>query len=864
LEGIPSERLATNISDINLEGGDIPVQKSLGVIWDPRQDHLQVKVSKSEYAWTRRGFLSFESKFFDPLGLIDPYKLPAKLILRDLAVMGFDWDDRNIPPEIKGRWEAWVKHLDNLNGVSLPRCHMNLHNAKLIELHGFADASKVGYDIVYYLRIYDGVKFNISFVLGKAKVLPSICTTTPRAELHAAMELVEFSRSVVREHQLEFHKIVFWSDSQTVLGYLKNPNKRLPIFEANRVKKILSSSSAKQWRWIDTAQNPADYYSRGVSPIKLSTKDAWLQGPSFLLNEEEHWPTLSEKLIFCSAESNDLPIEGNANAISVASEALCVEGDNAQSFENTPQSPFMNRLLCHYSTLSRLLRAVSLWRRVILMLRNRVYRRLSYCEVVVAQGPISASEYTQSLSVVIHLAQGQAFPGALEALELGNCHDIDAGKHGALVKKVLTPIRKYCPFLHDGVMRIGGRLQKSDFSFDRKHPIVLPKRHPVTCLIVLDAHVQCGHFGANYVLNELLSKYHVVGGKATVKQCVKKLCIECRNRNARPCTQQMAPLPTGRVAVRHCPFEHCGMDYLCGLKVKQGRSELKRYGCIFTCLSTRSTHLEVVHDLSTEAFLMAFRRFLALTGSATKVLYSDNGTNFRGAEIEMKRGLERLDKHRIVGDMAKRGVEFRFNPPRASHQGGIFESIIKLVRKTLVALMDDKKLRTLTDDGLETLFREVQMILNKRPLTKTTNDPEDTRALSPQSILTGSLDPIYPPDVFLRSDGLRSSFRLTQAYAEEFWKRFITEYVPMLNKREKWLAPQRNLQVGDLVLLYEEPGVRYRFAKALITAVQPDKFGQVRRVTVRSPDGNLHDREVAKICLLEADAEVESADAHSG
>jgi len=274
-------------------------------------------VSTGSYPWTRRGFLSFESRFFDPLGLIDPFKLPAKLILRDLATLGFGWDDNNIPTEIKKRWENWVKHLDKLDGVSLPRCYLSLHNAKVVELHGFSDASKVAYGIVYYLRIYDGARYNVSFVLGKAKVLPSICTTTPRAELHAALELTEFTRTIVRDHLLKFQRIVFWSDSQNVLGYLRNLNKRFPVFEANRMKKILSGSSSEQWRWVNTDENPADFYSRGVSPAKLSTKDAWLQGPSFLLDEEDMF---NKKQYFA--------LEGSAHALSRASEAKL--GDDTQ------------------------------------------------------------------------------------------------------------------------------------------------------------------------------------------------------------------------------------------------------------------------------------------------------------------------------------------------------------------------------------------------------------------------------------------------------------------------------------------------------------------------------------------------------
>ena len=144
------------------------------------------------------------------------------------------------------RWHCWVRHLNRLDGVSLPRHHFNLHKAKTIELHGFADASKVGYGIIYYLRIYDGEDIHLSYLVEKSKVLPSICSTIPRAELHAALELVVFSRTIMREHKLKFDRVIFWSDSQTVLGYLKNPNKRLPVFECNRVKKIFEDSSPNQ------------------------------------------------------------------------------------------------------------------------------------------------------------------------------------------------------------------------------------------------------------------------------------------------------------------------------------------------------------------------------------------------------------------------------------------------------------------------------------------------------------------------------------------------------------------------------------------------------------------------------------------
>ena len=382
---------------------------------------------------------------------------------------------------------------------------------------------------------------------------------------------------------------------------------------------------SSQWRWIDTAQNPADYFSRGVSPSRPSVAQRWLCELAFLLQHAEKWNCgrLEQN---CSAASNiaslvrsELCPPMNSRLQTNTEEKICGE--------TMYELSVINRLIMHYSTLPRLLRAILWW------------------------------------------------------------------EDGNRIKGMLKPLRAYCPFVEDKVLRIRGRLQKSDLPYDTKHPLVLPRRHCITGVIIADAHVKCGHFSVNYVLNELLLKYHILGGRATIKYYIKKLCIECRNPSVKPCSQQMAPLRTGRVFVRRRPFEHCGVDYLCGLKVKQGRNELKRYGCVFTCLSTGATHLEIVFDLSTEAFLMAFRRFLALTGATTRVIYSDNGSNFLGAEAELKRSLKRLQKKWPFNDLAFRGVEFRFNPPLASHQGGVFKSIIRLVRKVTTALMDDKKLQ---------------------------------------------------------------------------------------------------------------------------------------------------------------------------
>ena len=259
------------------------------------------------------------------------------------------------------------------------------------------------------------------------------------------------------------------------------------------------------------------------------------------------------------------------------------------------------------------------------------------------------------------------------------------------------------------------------------------------------------------------------------------------------------------------------------------------------------------HHLATCSFHMAMRRFLAVRGHGTRIIYSDNGTNFTGASAELKRGLKRLNDHKITNELAPCGIEWKHTPPLASHQGGIYEAIIRLVRKTMASMVADRHLRTLTDEGLLTLFKEIECILNNRPLTRVATELGDVEALTPSMLLTGSVCPGLPNDVFLTSDSMRSSWRACQFQADEFWRRWRAEYLPLLQRRQKWLAPQRNFKVGDLVLLVEESPHRNLWPKGVVEEVLPDRDDIVRRVKVRTADQKTFLRDIRKLCFLEND-----------
>ena len=206
-----------------------------------------------------------------------------------------------------------------------------------------------------------------------------------------------------------------------------------------------------------------------------------------------------------------------------------------------------------------------------------------------------------------------------------------------------------------------------------------------------------------------------------------------------------------------------------------------------------------------------------------------------------------------MNELAPRGIEFRHSPPLASHQGGVWEAIIRLVYKALNAVMTDRYYRNPTDKELLTFLKEVELILNCRPLTRVSPDPEDWLALTQMTLLNGCMDAALLMDVFANSDGLRASYRATQRLADLFWQQWRLEYLSMLQRRQKWLVPRTNIKPNTLVLLCDEAALRGHWSKAVVTSVIYDRDEVCRRVVVRTPNGKKCVRDIKNICVLKCD-----------
>ena len=190
-----------------------------------------------------------------------------------------------------------------------------------------------------------------------------------------------------------------------------------------------------------------------------------------------------------------------------------------------------------------------------------------------------------------------------------------------------------------------------------------------------------------HLLSAVREKFWILKGHATVKRVLNN-CRECRGWKAKVGEQLMSPLPEFRVNPCNYTFQHFGLDFCGPLAVKQGHNHLKRYVCVFTCMATRANHIEVASALDTSSFMNAFRRFSCRRGYPTDVS-SDNGTNFVGADREMREGVRRLNSSTLQAALLRKEVNWHFNPPAASHQGGIWERMIRAIRKVLRVLTHD-------------------------------------------------------------------------------------------------------------------------------------------------------------------------------
>ena len=281
--------------------------------------------------------------------------------------------------------------------------------------------------------------------------------------------------------------------------------------------------------------------------------------------------------------------------------------------------------------------------------------------------------------------------------------------------------------------------------------------------------------------------------------------------------------------------------------VAVGKRVEKRWGAIFTCLTTRAINLEIAHSLNTASCIMAIRRFIARRGTPLEII-SDRGTNFVGASRELGAALKSVNQEELMTAFCGPNMKWTFNPPGAPHFGGCWERLVRSVKSVLEKF--DLPRRP-TDEVLASTFTEIETIINSRPLTYVPLDNEMAGPITPNHLLLGSSNGSKPSNALHEGPAaVKSGWKAVQLNADIFWKKWVAEYLPTLTRRTKWFQPVRPIQEGDIVIVVDNTLPRNSWPKGRVKSVVCAKDGQVRQATVETSSG-IYVRPAHKIAVLD-------------
>ena len=407
--------------------------------------------------------------------------------------------------------------------------------------------------------------------------------------------------------------------------------------------------------------------------------------------------------------------------------------------------------------------------------------------------------------------------------------------------------------MSENLIRVGGRIAKCHLPFENRHQIILSQNHHLSKLLIQHYHETNCHCGRNQTLALLQESVWIVNGKTLTRKVLNN-CSYCKKQYTKPSQPLMGDLPKQRLDIATPAFTNTMIDYFGPMIVKlykgtrATKATSKHYGAIFTCLSTRATHIELVGDLTTDKFILALRRFIFRRGYPNHV-NSDNGTNFTGADRELATALKNLDQKKIINELIAKRIEWTFSPPLTPWMNGAVESIVKMTKRALRAITKERNFK---EESLHTYLIEVESILNSRPLTSLSDDIEDLEPLTPNHFIIGKASPNVRFNLTHDTEiNLRKQWRSVQAATSMFWRRWIREYLPLITTRSKWRTSTRNFQPGDLVLISEKDIARSNWLLARVLQVYKSDDNIVRVVQLKTKNG-IYTRPAAKLCLLEA------------
>ncbi|XP_062713921.1 uncharacterized protein LOC134290744 [Aedes albopictus] len=812
------EEQQTEEKDLNMTDG-VVTEKVLGMWWNTANDCFTFKISprynpdlmSGQQRPTKREVLRTLMMIFDPLGLIGHFLMYLKVVLQEIWRTSVGWDDEIEEKQFE-MWLEWLNVLPAVAKVQIPRCYRtatSIESSTDVQLHIFVDASEKGFAAVVYLRFQEEQTIETALVGSKTRVAPIKFLSIPRSELQACVIGVRFATSIIKSLSISVTKRFFWTDSSDVISWLKSDHRRYSQFVAFRVSEILEASDVGEWQWIQTKQNVADDGTKWKRVPDMSTTSRWFNGPEFLKKPESEWPVKPH---------SGATVEELRPHLLVHLRMLKPIID--------PQ---------RFSKWTHLLRRVAYVFRFINNAKAHKHER--------STGPLTSLELGLAEKYLYRLAQRSTFSDEVAILLEKRTLETSS-----LVIPKSSSIYRLCPFLdEDDVLRVRGRTRACQFANqDAVNPIILPRDHHITRLLVFYYHSKHHHQNHNTTINELRQRYSIPHLKATYNS-IRRSCQQCKNDKALPQSPSMGDLPLPRLAAYSRPFTYMGVDYFGPYVIALGRRLEKRWVLLATCLTTRAIHLQIVHTLTTDSCIMALRNVMSRRG-VPAVIYSDRGTNFQGASKELNNAVKSLDQERLATEFTTSHTSWAFIPPASPHMGGAWERLVRTVKQNLAKL---KPNRAVSHEVLENMLTEIENVVNSRPMTDLPLDDDYSPVLTPNHFLLGSSNGLRTWVPFDDSSRvLKNSWKLSQTLANQFWKQWLRDYLPCITRRTKWFSDVKPIEINDLVIIVDPKFPRNTWPKGRVIGIRQGADHQVRSATVQTASG-IYERPAVKLAVLD-------------
>lgn len=802
----------------------------LGVVWNPSTDTLQFKVNDQMSIGdvTKRTITSEVAKLFDPTGLLAPFIVLGRALIREMWMDGISWD-KVIKGTLSDTWMGYRASMKAIEHVKIPRW-IGTSKTIGVELHGFAGATIFAcVAAVYYRTIKEDGTVHCGLLSSKTKIAPVRKITPARLSLTSCVLLTELMTSVKATFDTKVSEMSFWTDSDIALTWIEMDPSTVKQYVSNRVKIIHGSAAGKSWNYLPSDENPASIAVLGMDAHELVDCNLWWQGPKWLPSPRTTWSKYETKL---SSDAQEI-IRSEMKAPIVAAVTI---------------DQFW--IAGKYSDFSKLCLVTAYVQRYVKKLKQAVESRklgtpMTFEPIVNGTAPIERvqriqpNEWNDATNFWLKKIQQHSFAAEIRACS-ANESPLPRG----------SKLLKTAPFLDKNkLLRVGGRLKNALVPFDVKHPIILPGDSILVKQIIRRQHLSLYHGGCQVTERVLREKYWIVGGRNAIRHEIYK-CTVCKRLKKQVGNQQMAPLIDTRVLPVNQAFTHISVDYCGPFDVRRfvGRcnTTIKVWVAVFICMATRAIHLQVVNDLTTDAFIDAYLLMAARRGHPRSIT-ADNAKCFRGAErkmIEIARIFEQSAQHK---EFVTRQITWHFIMPRSPAQGGSHESAVKLFKHHLKRSL---KNHTLAYPMFVSLVTRIEPCLNSRPLGLLRDDPTDDVPLTPAHFLiNGPFEHVPVEPAVEEEKSLTNKWRKLQALHQGFWRRWQSDYINHLAGRSKWYTKEENLKVNDVVLLKDDNAPPMAWLLGRIAEIHPGRDGLVRNLTIQTKTGK-YQRAVQRVCPL--------------